>query len=86
MDKFVIRKRKPTNPIDEDEPSNNESEDSDLLISSDVDYDAGLLSVEVSKPEKDFGTGSSETTIQHENNAMRKCGRTFQESWKQKFN
>ena len=86
MDKFVIRKRKPTNPIDEDEPSNNDSENSDLLISSDVDYDAGLLSVEVSKPEKDFGTGSSETTVQHENNVKRKCGRTFQESWKQKFN
>ena len=86
MDKFVIRKRKPTHPIDEDEPSNNDSENSDLLISSDVDYDAGLLSVEVSKPEKDFGTGSSQTTVQHENNVKRKCGRTFQESWKQKFN
>ena len=85
MDKFVIRKRKPTNPIDEQ--SNNESEDSDLLISSDADYEAGLLlSVEVSKPEKDFGSGSSQTIVQHENKAKRKCGRTFQESWKQKFN
>ena len=82
MDKFVIKKRKLTNPIDEDEPSNNDSENSDLLISSDVDYDAGLLSVEVSKPEKDFGTGSSQTTVQHENNVKRKRGRTFQESWK----
>lgn len=85
MDKFVIRKRKPTNPIDE--PSNNESEGSDTLVSSDTDYEAGLLlSVEVSKPEKDFGTGSSQTTVQYENKAKRKCGRTFQESWKQKFN
>ena len=40
----------------------------------------------VSKPEKDFGTSSSQTTVQHENNVKRKCGRTFQESWKQKFN
>ena len=48
MDKLVIRKRKPTNPIDEDEPSNNDSENIDLLISSDVDYDAGSLLVEPS--------------------------------------
>ena len=37
MDKFV-RKRKPTNPTHEDESSNNESEGSDLLISSDADF------------------------------------------------
>ena len=80
MDKFVIRKRKPTNPIDEDEPSNNDSENSELLISSDLDYDAGLLSVEVSKPEKDFGAGSSETTAQHENNVKRNVEELFKKA------
>ena len=85
MDKFV-RKRKPTNPIHEDESSNNESEGSDLLISSDADFMTLVYCRLRYLSLRKTGTGSSQTTVQHENNAKRKCGRTFQESWKQKFN
>jgi hypothetical protein len=85
MEKFVIRKRKQTNPVVEAEQSNNGSEDIDVPIrsvGSHAELDAELES------ENDLngtGTGSDTILIQK---AKRKCGtgRTFQESWKQKFN
>ena len=92
MDKFVIRK--PRELSDKPSQSLTPSSDNEFrdlnydagISSSDADYDdrAGLsLSVESTA---DCSTNSSQNTEkEHENKAKGKCGRTFQQSWKRKF-
>ena len=92
MDKFVIRKRKPTNPIDDqskNEPRPSGACASAVVIGSNDDCgDVSVTEVGFSLSEKDqdeTGTGCSQGTVLHENKAKKKCGRNFQENWKEMF-